>query len=176
MNMRMRLQRTLVINGIRPKIVSGTPLEYKNLMEECWNADPLKRPDIYTLWKRMEKINLDYQKMADKFFQSEIDNLQMNKVKGNYASSRLFTSKIYNFENLSEPRNATEEEQEAFHNKSSDFSIPDNNDDEKYNNPNLHSNEQDELEIVYGKFLITHSHISYADSHRILSKIPRVLP
>ncbi|RGB40015.1 kinase-like domain-containing protein [Rhizophagus diaphanus] len=139
---------TYIINGIRPKIVSGTPLEYKNLMEECWNADPLKRPDIYTLWKRMEKINLDYQKMADKFFQSELDNLQKNKVKVNYASSRLFTSKIYNFENLSEPRNATEEEQEAFHNKSSDFSIPDDNDDEIYNNPNLHSNEQ--VEIVYG--------------------------
>ncbi|EXX74702.1 Ipl1p [Rhizophagus irregularis DAOM 197198w] len=50
-----------IINGIRPKIVSGTPLEYKNLMKECWNADPLKRPDIYTLWKRMKRINLDYQ-------------------------------------------------------------------------------------------------------------------
>ncbi|CAB4424181.1 unnamed protein product [Rhizophagus irregularis] len=133
----------------------------------------------------------------------------MNKVEENYTSSRLFTSKIHQFvENLPEPRNATEEEQEAFHSKSYDFSIPDNindfsgsnkqnsnkslkvinifkddgeklpeefrklqiysNDDEKeivqkqtkmqninidddgddtHNNPNLHSNEQDELEI-----------------------------
>ncbi|RIA87479.1 hypothetical protein C1645_777205, partial [Glomus cerebriforme] len=37
-----------IINGIRPKIVPETPLEYKNLMEQCWNADPLKIPDIYT--------------------------------------------------------------------------------------------------------------------------------
>ncbi|PKY35330.1 hypothetical protein RhiirB3_455992 [Rhizophagus irregularis] len=51
----------------------------------------------------------------------------MNKVKENYTSSRLFTSKIHQFvENLPEPRNATEEEQEAFHSKSYDFSIPDN--------------------------------------------------
>ncbi|CAB4413893.1 unnamed protein product [Rhizophagus irregularis] len=133
----------------------------------------------------------------------------MNKVRENYTSSRLFTSKIHQFvENLPEPRNATEEEQEAFHSKSYDFSIPDNindfngsnkqnsnksskvinifkddgeklpeefrklqiysnndekeivqkqtkmqniniddDDDDTHNNPNLHSNEQDELEI-----------------------------
>ncbi|CAB4430407.1 unnamed protein product [Rhizophagus irregularis] len=69
-------------------------------------------------------------------------------------------------------RNATEEEQEAFHsNKSYNFHIPDNNiqndfkietmqqqvkklhindDDEEEvrNNPNLHSEEQDELELL----------------------------
>ncbi|RIA86518.1 hypothetical protein C1645_779477 [Glomus cerebriforme] len=47
---------TNIVNGIRPKIVPGTPLEYKNLMEQCWDADPLKRPDIQTLWKNIEKI------------------------------------------------------------------------------------------------------------------------
>ncbi|PKC59130.1 hypothetical protein RhiirA1_369914, partial [Rhizophagus irregularis] len=97
-----------IINGIRPKIVPGTPLEYKNLMKECWDADPLKRPDAYTLWERMKRFNLDYQNMSDELFKSEIDNLEMNKVEENYTNSRLFTSKIHNFENLSEPRNATE--------------------------------------------------------------------
>ncbi|POG82934.1 kinase-like domain-containing protein [Rhizophagus irregularis DAOM 181602=DAOM 197198] len=38
-----------IVNGIRPKIVPGTPLEYKNLMKQCWDADPSKRPDIKTL-------------------------------------------------------------------------------------------------------------------------------
>ncbi|UZO05699.1 uncharacterized protein OCT59_026043 [Rhizophagus irregularis] len=124
----------------------------------------------------------------------------MNKVEENYASSRLFTSKIHNFENLPEPRNATEEEQEAFHSKLYDFNIPNNindfngsnnqysdseklpkefinlqinsnkiiqqqmkrknidnddkqnigdidDDDDVYNDPNLHSKEQDDLEI-----------------------------
>src|SRR5580698_10387182 len=47
-----------IINGIRPKIVSGTPLEYKNLMKQCWNADPSKRPDIDTLSDEMDKLNL----------------------------------------------------------------------------------------------------------------------
>ncbi|POG68106.1 kinase-like domain-containing protein [Rhizophagus irregularis DAOM 181602=DAOM 197198] len=98
-----------IINGIRPKIVPGTPLEYKNLMKECWDADPLKRPDAYTLGERMKRFNLDYQNMTDESFKSEIvDNLEMNKAEENYTSSRLFTSKIHNFENLPEPRNATE--------------------------------------------------------------------
>ncbi|EXX74217.1 Cdc15p [Rhizophagus irregularis DAOM 197198w] len=98
-----------IINGIRPKIVTGTPLEYKNLMIQCWDADPLKRLDADALATKMKRLILDYQNMSDKSFQPEIDNLEMNKVKGNYASSRLFTSKIHQFaENLPEPKNATE--------------------------------------------------------------------
>ncbi|PKY46617.1 hypothetical protein RhiirA4_461527 [Rhizophagus irregularis] len=34
----------LLIN-LQPKSVPGTPLEYKNLMKECWDANSLKRPD-----------------------------------------------------------------------------------------------------------------------------------
>ncbi|PKY57031.1 hypothetical protein RhiirA4_477798 [Rhizophagus irregularis] len=98
-------------------------------MKECWDADPLKRPDTNTLWKRMFRINLDYQNMSDELFKSEMNNLGMNKVEENYMSSRLFTSKIHNFGNLPEPRNATEEEQEGFHSKLYDFNIPNNIDD-----------------------------------------------
>jgi serine/threonine protein kinase len=100
-----------IINGIRPKIVSGIPLEYKNLMKECWDADPLKRPDVDALWIKMKEINLNYQNMSDELFQSKIDNLEMNKSSSlvtNYTSSSLFTSKIHNFKCLPEPRNATE--------------------------------------------------------------------
>ncbi|PKC60255.1 hypothetical protein RhiirA1_426116, partial [Rhizophagus irregularis] len=82
-------------------------------MKECWDADPLKRPDALALEKKMLRINLDYQNMTDELFKLEMDNLEMNKVEENYTSSRLFTSKIHNFGNLPEPRNATEEEQEG---------------------------------------------------------------
>ncbi|UZO05803.1 uncharacterized protein OCT59_026142 [Rhizophagus irregularis] len=41
---------------------------------------------------------------------------------------------VHQFENLPEPKNATEEEQEAFHSKTYDFNIPDNIED--FNNSN----------------------------------------
>ncbi|CAB4440326.1 unnamed protein product [Rhizophagus irregularis] len=188
-----------IINGIRPRIVSGTPLEYESLMKQCWDADPLKRPDSCTLWNKMDKINLYYQTKSNEPTQLETNkNFEINKTSGfktNYASSRLFASKVHQFEFFSEPKNATEEEQEAFYSKSYDvFQIPDNINDfnnssywknnstskmnsieanskdaqndnkietmqqqikninledenEIHNNPNLHSEEQDESEI-----------------------------
>ena len=96
-----------IINGIRPKIEPDTPLEYKSLMVQCWDADQLKRPDVYTLKGKIKYIYLSYQNMPDELFQSkinEVNNLKTN----NTISSRLFTSKIHKFENLPEPRNATE--------------------------------------------------------------------
>ncbi|CAB4402249.1 unnamed protein product [Rhizophagus irregularis] len=137
-------------------------------------------------------MNLYYQSTPDESFQSEIyRNLEQDKT-NNSTNSRLFTSKIHQFENLPEPRNATEEELEAFHSNKYDFNIPNNIDDfnkssnkndtdskklskvfkklqindeimqqtkgrpnigdfndedETYNNPNFHSEEQNELEI-----------------------------
>ncbi|EXX62739.1 polo kinase CDC5 [Rhizophagus irregularis DAOM 197198w] len=193
-----------IVNGIRPKIVPGTPLKYKNLMKQCWDADPSKRPDIITLYDKIKEINLFYQSKSNESSTQleENNNFEME----NYTnSSKLFTSKLHQFDNLPEPRNATEEEQEAFHsNKSYDFHIPnniddfdkfsskknstskisslfkakgysvqvqkmantqndykiesmrkrikklhinDNDDEEAHNNPNLHSEEQDELEL-----------------------------
>ncbi|UZO12129.1 uncharacterized protein OCT59_003677 [Rhizophagus irregularis] len=53
-----------------------------------------------------------------------------------YASSSLSISKIYQFENLPEPRNATEEEQEAYHSKPYSFNIPEDIDDFNKSNQN----------------------------------------
>ncbi|PKK79238.1 kinase-like protein, partial [Rhizophagus irregularis] len=34
-----------VLDGLRPNIVEGTPDFYTNIMKQCWDSDPLKRPD-----------------------------------------------------------------------------------------------------------------------------------
>src|SRR6266480_6391458 len=52
-------------NGMRPKVVSGTPIEYQSLMEQCWDADPLKRPDSETLCEKIDEINLHYQNLPN---------------------------------------------------------------------------------------------------------------
>ncbi|RGB25776.1 hypothetical protein C1646_771278 [Rhizophagus diaphanus] len=53
--------------------------------------------------------------------------IKEDKIKSNMTSSKIFTSKIHNFENLPEPKNATEEEQKAFYTtRSYGFSISGN--------------------------------------------------
>ncbi|GBC45032.2 kinase-like domain-containing protein [Rhizophagus irregularis DAOM 181602=DAOM 197198] len=173
-------------------------------MIRCWDANPSNRPDIKTLRKRIRELNLDYQNKPNELLtQIEEDNSsEISGLEKYTNSSRCSTSKVHQFENLPEPRNATEEEQEAFHsNKSYNFHIPNNiddfdklnnqkngskiisifkvgskklskvfkknskndiqetmqqqikkyhdniDDDEIHNNPNLHSEEQDELEL-----------------------------
>jgi len=94
-----------IINGMRPKVVPGTPLEFKSLMKQCWDADPSKRPDSFALWEKLEEI---YQNTSNELPQPEVIN---NNSKSNYTStstSRLLTSKIHQFVNMPEPKNATE--------------------------------------------------------------------
>ncbi|PKK58562.1 hypothetical protein RhiirC2_720426 [Rhizophagus irregularis] len=84
-------------------------------------------------------------------------------------SSKIFTSKIYNFENLPEPKNATEDNdskesprlskklkiendvqndyEREFMQRQSNISI----NDEVQNNPNLHSDEKDKQETPNAK-------------------------
>ncbi|PKY62658.1 hypothetical protein RhiirA4_489527 [Rhizophagus irregularis] len=110
---------------MRPKIISEIPLKYRNLMEQCWDADPLKRPDINMLLGKIREIKIYYQNNPNELPQLKA---KIDKEINSNTSSKLFTSKIHKFENLPESRNATKEEQEAFHsNKTYDnFNIPDN--------------------------------------------------
>ena len=54
-----------IINGMRPKIIPGTPSRYKDLMEKCWDADPTKRHDIQSLAYEIDKINKQRAYLAD---------------------------------------------------------------------------------------------------------------
>jgi serine/threonine protein kinase len=93
-----------IINGMRPKITSEIPLKYKNLMEQCWDADPLKRPDTNTLLGKIREINSYYQNNPNELPQSKAN---FDKETSYTSSSKIFTSKVHKFENLPEPRNAT---------------------------------------------------------------------
>ncbi|RGB33877.1 kinase-like domain-containing protein [Rhizophagus diaphanus] len=122
-----------IVNGIRPRIVSGTPLEYERLMKQCWDADPSNRPYTLTVFDKITNIN--------------------------YTSSRLFMCKIYQFDDFPEPRNATEvddlsnqknnDDSESFSKDFNKLQINSKDDDDEilYNNPNLRSEEQDGIEI-----------------------------
>ncbi|EXX64102.1 Cla4p [Rhizophagus irregularis DAOM 197198w] len=100
---------TNIINGIRPRIVSEIPLEYKSLMEQCWNANLSERLDTQTLFDKMSEIHLLCQNRPDELIQSKTKKYSgINEINSNYTGSRLFKSKVHQFENFPEPKNATE--------------------------------------------------------------------
>ncbi|GBC17320.2 kinase-like domain-containing protein [Rhizophagus irregularis DAOM 181602=DAOM 197198] len=109
-------------------------------MVQCWDADPLKRPDTITLEEQIRKIHLSYRNMPNELFQSKTINNFEIKTSTNYTSRTLFTSKIYQFDNLPEQKIATKDIQND-HEKETiqQMKEPVNDDDEIYNNSNLHS-------------------------------------
>jgi hypothetical protein len=115
-----------IINGRRPPTVPGTPSEYKELMYQCWNADPNERPDIKTLWEKVEDINkLHHQ---DDEYWSGLNspsnpNFNINSSVMSFLISKS-NSRIHNFNNIPNPKNATEEEQ-AYYSTQIEFNIPD---------------------------------------------------
>ncbi|PKB99347.1 hypothetical protein RhiirA5_505754 [Rhizophagus irregularis] len=92
-------------------------------MEQCWDANPLKRPDTNAVWKTIREIKTYYQNNPNELPQliAKVDKEKIN------MNSKSFTSKTYKFDNLPKPKNATEEEQKAFYiSRSYDFSISSN--------------------------------------------------
>jgi serine/threonine protein kinase len=103
-----------IINGMRPKIIPGTPMEYKELMEQCWDADPTKRPDIITLRDKIRDMHRTYcQNENDKKLINNITNINNFQLNSNFTASSSsssfwnFSSNMYDFKDLPEPRNAT---------------------------------------------------------------------
>ncbi|PKK70523.1 kinase-like protein [Rhizophagus irregularis] len=129
-----------IVNGIRPKIVPGTPLKYKELMEKCWDADPTKRPDIKTLL-------ISYDLQPDRNF--DINSSSINSL--------FLSSRVYSFKDLPEPRNATKEEQEAYHSIQIDFDLRDGliTVDSKPKR-NYFNDDEKELAVNYKKVKLNH--------------------
>jgi len=90
-----------IVSGMRPRVVPGTPLEYEKLMEQCWDADPSKRPDSDTLFDKIDEITISYDQDENE------EQLTNNISSGSINSLVRKFSQIHIFEGLPEPRNAT---------------------------------------------------------------------
>src|SRR5581483_1197079 len=88
-----------IVNGMRPKIVPGTPLEYRKLMEQCWDANLTKRPDSYTLAKKTRELLKLYLRNENKDQVTSIQKPSILNVSNSIDSiSKLYTSKVHQFE------------------------------------------------------------------------------
>ncbi|CAB5328354.1 unnamed protein product [Rhizophagus irregularis] len=72
-------------------------------MEECWDANPEKRPDIQTLWNKIEVINKSIHENNDNWKDINID------INPNITELTYSNSKVYTFKDLPKPKNATKD-------------------------------------------------------------------
>ncbi|RIA91072.1 hypothetical protein C1645_822555 [Glomus cerebriforme] len=91
---------------------AGVPPEYNKLMKQCWDVDPLKRPEIDTLNNEILKMWRDsYNDNTNEFTNLECDD----------SSQISQTNPSFNLHSLST--------KEVFHSKPYDFNIPDDIDE-----------------------------------------------
>ncbi|RGB36420.1 hypothetical protein C1646_666995 [Rhizophagus diaphanus] len=76
-----------IVSGMKPKILSGTSSKYKELMEQCWDADPTKRPDIYIIRYKIREIN---RLILPKPYHSKPYNFNIPEDRKSKALSKVF--------------------------------------------------------------------------------------
>ena len=76
-----------IVSGMRPKNEPGTPLKYKELMEQCWKANPKERPETEIIKKEIKEINKSYQNTQNEL---KIMKISLN----NSLKARKYITKI----------------------------------------------------------------------------------
>ncbi|GES90835.1 kinase-like domain-containing protein [Rhizophagus clarus] len=136
--------------------------------EQCWDADPIKRPNSESLRIEMNKLLLYFQNNQNESqkqteHQQSLNNYYINN--SIYSMSENCTSKIYQFKNLPKPKNATEEEQEEFHSKPYSFNIPDDIDDfnNSSNEKNIITKSNSVYKVLFEKLEINSNYVIQND-------------
>ncbi|UZO01250.1 uncharacterized protein OCT59_012352 [Rhizophagus irregularis] len=164
-------------------------------MEQCWDADATKRPDISALSVKIAEIyrsycqNENYEQIINitNTYNSLNTNFNVNSSSTNNSffensskgSSNWNNSRVYSFENLPEPRNATKEEQDAYHSIQFDFNLQDgliiaeeksnkrsyfNDEKDLTVNPNKKVNSNNNEEVQYHEIGYQYMQINYTTS------------
>src|SRR5947209_11594912 len=91
-----------ICNGLRPRVAKGTPQFYIDLVNQCLDADPEKRPSASELWNIIFSWESDYEFIeADKIISQE----SFPETETNPEA--IYTSRFMSFTNLSRPINST---------------------------------------------------------------------
>ena len=92
-----------ICDGIRPQIVENIPDKYQELMKRCWDADTANRPNALQL---RDYFLSECRKSAQS---SDYGTKLVNQssIFPSYETEHIEQSKVYEFNNLPIPRNAT---------------------------------------------------------------------
>ena len=107
-----------ICKGERPEIVEGTPQCYINLMEECWNEDPSKRPSALEVlndiekWidpgKKIEDINEDLKNDIMEFIEADHNPTLSKIIDNNKSISESHPQAYYTSRQLDFTKNLNE--------------------------------------------------------------------
>ncbi|RGB32579.1 hypothetical protein C1646_212689 [Rhizophagus diaphanus] len=110
-----------ICKGLRPKSNYKIPQLILDMIKQCWNADPSKRPKaqelndlLYTLhdsiFESDQEINKQIEEVdkINKKFTSTSTSLPYNGTTLSYTTNpqAVYTSRLLNFKNLPKPKNA----------------------------------------------------------------------
>ncbi|CAI2166227.1 10609_t:CDS:2 [Funneliformis geosporum] len=95
-----------ICDGFRPPIVTNAPEDYIELMQQCWNGDPNKRPSAAETYKILLKIinneNACYVYQENNSDKRKFDNLFDDKIvkRNKYSEHKNneYVSKEYDFD------------------------------------------------------------------------------
>ncbi|UZO22854.1 uncharacterized protein OCT59_015203 [Rhizophagus irregularis] len=110
-----------ICRGLRPKSNYKIPQVILNIIKQCWDADPLKRPKANKLHNLL--YNLYYSsnhEINNQIEQADEINEKLTTTSSLYTgiilsytinSQAIYTSRLLDFKNLPEPKNDDEEEE-----------------------------------------------------------------
>ena len=114
-----------ICNGQRPKSNYKIPQLVLDIINQCWDADPLKRPEAGKLWKLFENLWSDckyksnfaiYKQIQEadeinkKLSSSAVPSSLLSTGTFSYTThpQAIYTSRLLDFKNLPEPKNAND--------------------------------------------------------------------
>ncbi|POG77281.1 kinase-like domain-containing protein [Rhizophagus irregularis DAOM 181602=DAOM 197198] len=111
-----------ICQGLRPKSNYKIPQLILNIIKQCWDADPLKRPKAEELKSLLRDLYYSRENPGNHEIKKQIK--EADKINEKLTSSSLlyngptlsyttnpqavYTSRLLNFKNLPEPKNATD--------------------------------------------------------------------
>jgi serine/threonine protein kinase len=119
-----------ICQGLRPELDKvKAPQLIKDLISQCWDADPTKRPTANKLWNIVDAFKYDIYSKESEFYQ------QYQKVKREFGKNKtpsfsykthpqaIYTSRLLDFKNLPEPQNSEEVNKQFYNSLTSSGSL-----------------------------------------------------
>ena len=92
-----------ICNGLRPRVAKGTPQRYVDLVNQCLDADPEKRPSA----EKLLGIIVSWLDDNKEFIKADKIILQESFPETATNPEAIYTSRFMSFTNLSRPINST---------------------------------------------------------------------